>query len=262
MIRLREKMTLPSRVRYLLWRAGLTGKEVVVRLATGQLIVLDRSMQMSSGTAYEVFVSDVYRSPRKLDPRLVRRIVDVGANVGFSVAYFAAVYPSARIDAFEPHPAHLATLRKTVGLNLLCDRVNIRPVAVGCEAGEFALIDAGVCSNILNARSAHGSVSGSDIINVRVVDFFSEIAGNRVDLLKMDCEGAEYDILMDRRFTEIEVKAIVLEWHATTARPKADREILHRLQSVGWHVVPTSPEFPYPVPNLGILRAGMLWAYR
>jgi hypothetical protein len=44
-----------------------------------------------------------------------------------------------------------------------------------------------------------------------MVDFFEPVTPGRIDLLKLDCEGGEWDILMDRRFPTLDVGAIVLE---------------------------------------------------
>ena len=55
MTRLRDLMTPASKGRYLLWRTGLLGDAVTVRLASGERIVLQRSMHMGLNVAYEIF---------------------------------------------------------------------------------------------------------------------------------------------------------------------------------------------------------------
>jgi FkbM family methyltransferase len=264
MTRLRDLMTLTSRARYLLWRTGAFGDAVAVRLTTGERIILERSMLMGASVAYEIFVSKIYRSPRWLDSRRIKRIVDVGANVGFSVAYWGAQYPHARIDAFEPHPAHIATLQKTIDLNHLSDRVAIHPAAIGVSSGVFQLRSAGVCSTLEKSPEVSNRDFSTvmDTIDVPVVDFYSEAGSDQIDLLKMDCEGAEYDVLMDSRFADIDAAAMVIEWHATTAHPQAEIELIERLRNLRWDVLPTAADNSYPIPDFGILRAGVVWAYR
>src|SRR6516165_5292425 len=39
------------------------------------------------------------------------RIVDLGANVGYSCLWWANLCPNAEIEAFEPHPIHAELLR-------------------------------------------------------------------------------------------------------------------------------------------------------
>jgi len=262
MIRLRDLMTRSSRAKYLLWRTGLLGDAVAVRFLGGEAIVLERSLFHGLGTAYEIFVSNVYRSPRSIDRDSVKRIVDVGANVGFTVAYLAARYPGARIDAFEPHPKHLATLRRTISLNRLDDRVFVHPAAAGVSDGSSKLLSAGVCSTIDAQEKQREVASGLEAIEVPVVDFFSAIGSSPIDLLKIDCEGAEYDLLMDRRFAEIDARAIVMEWHATSSHPEAKHELAERLRSLNWDICEIPGETLSPIDELGILRAGIFWAYR
>lgn len=262
MIRLRDLMTRTSRAKYLIWRSGALGDAVTVRLTTGERIILERSMLMGANVAYEIFVSEIYRSPRRFDPSSIKRIVDVGANVGFSVAYWAARYPDARIDAFEPHPKHLATLRRTISLNRLDERVFVHPAAAGVSDGSSNLLSAGVCSKIDTQAKNREVARGLETIEVPVVDFFSAIGSGQIDLLKIDCEGAEYDVLMDTRFDDINATKMVIEWHATITHPQADIELIERLRNLGWDVLPTSAENSYPVPNFGILRTGIIWAFR
>lgn len=262
MTRLRDLMTPASKARYLLWRTGMLGDAVTVRLASGERIVLQRSMHMGLNVAYEIFISGTYRSPRPLDPGAIRRIVDVGANVGFSVAFWGVNYPHARIDAFEPHPAHLTALRRTVSANNLGARVTIHPAAVGVASGTCELVSAGVCSTMVDVGGRTGDARAFGTITVPTVDIFTAINGRRIDLFKIDCEGAEYDILMDPRFAELDASAIVMEWHATRAHPEADRDLIERLRQLRWEVIAQPDETREAAEGLGISRIGMVWAYR
>ena len=53
-------------------------------------------------------------------------IVDLGANAGFSLTYFAWNFPQARFVAFEPNPSLLRALYRNVQLNGLESRVTVR----------------------------------------------------------------------------------------------------------------------------------------
>jgi FkbM family methyltransferase len=262
MPRLRDMMTVPSKARYLFWRTGLAGDRVAVRLVTGERIVLARSVYKSSNVANEIFVSDIYRPPRTIESNSVNLIVDVGANVGYSVALWGTRFPNARINAFEPHPYYAALLRQTVRLNHLIKRVTIHEAAVGIRQGECDLVNAGVRSTIVDVGGSAEAARAMGTTRVPVVDFFSAVSGRPIDLLKIDCEGAEYDLLMDLRFADIDVKVLVMEWHATQAHPEADRDLISRLRQLGWDVMPQASETPDPIEGIGILSVGILWAYR
>jgi FkbM family methyltransferase len=259
MQRLRDVMTPTSRLRYLAWRAFGVPETLTVRLMAGQRIFLRREAAREpvddAGVAREVFVEEPYRSPRPLDRLSVKRLVDVGANVGYSILYFLREYPQAIIDAFEPHPLHCAQIESHLGANCESRRVHIHPVAVGSKAGCAKLSDEGVGSHLVSSAGAG--------LTVEVVDFFAWAGASEIDLLKLDCEGAEYDLVMDERFRTLKAKTIVLEWHATESHPEAERDILTRLESLGFEIVPISrADNEVLRRHFGLHAVGVAWAYR
>jgi FkbM family methyltransferase len=259
MRRLRDVMTPTSRLRYLAWRAFGVPETLSVRLSAGPRIFLRREParepEDDAGVAREVFVEEPYRSPRPLDHSSVKRLVDVGANVGYSILYFLREFPQATIDAFEPHPLHCAQIEAHLRVNSDSRRVHLHPLAVGSKAGASKLSDEGVGSHLVS--------SAADGLTVKVVDFFAWAGASEIDLLKLDCEGAEYDLVMDERFRTLKAKTIVLEWHATESHPEAERDILTRLESVGFEIVPISRANNELLRrHFGLHAVGVAWAYR
>lgn len=179
--------------------------------------------------AREIFALEMYRPPREFASGSVRRIVDVGANIGCSILYFAGLFPEARFEAFEPHPDNLDTLSYHSGVNRLSARVHVHPVAAGTR-------DASVYPSSRGGLSTVVASPKPGTIPVRVVDLFTSIEPGRIDLLKMDCEGGEWDIVMDPRFATLDVGAIVMEWHATFETRRTRHEMVARLESLGWRL--------------------------
>ncbi len=199
--------------------------------------------------AHEIFVQEIYRSPRPLAPASVSTILDVGANTGFALVYFASRFPQAQVIAFEPHPEHLVQIERHLQINALAGRVKLIPAAAGVNDRQAFLVDAGECSNVTERV-------GAGRIPICVADFFNTIDCIRVDLLKMDCEGGEYDLIMDRRFARLDVRIIVLEWHASATRTRAAEKICTRLKRLGF-VLESGP-----AQEISGLQSGILWAYR
>ena len=252
-------MTPTSRLRYLAWRAFGVPETLNVRLTAGQHLLLRREPAREpaddAGVAREIFIDEPYRSPRRIDRSSVKRVVDVGANVGYSILYFLSQYPQASIDAFEPHPLHCAQIESHLRANRDCRRVHIHPVAAGLKAGSSKLTDADVGSHLVSSAAAG--------LTVEVVDFFAWAGSSEIDLLKLDCEGTEYDLIMDERFRTLKAKTIVLEWHATETHPEAEREILKRLESLGFEIVPISRGDNETLRrHFGLRAVGVAWAYR
>jgi FkbM family methyltransferase len=228
-LRLRDLMRPLSRLKYLTWRVAPFGRAITVRLRSGERLILRCSPATDISVAYEVFVMEIYRTPTSPDFATVRRIVDLGANVGYTVVYFARRFPKAHIDAFEPNPKELQLLARHLRINGIRERVTIYPGAVGTAAGHALLsVDSGR-SQIISERSGQ-------TISVEVMDFFAAIQKGRIDFLKMDIEGGEYRILMDDRFAALDLGVVAFEWHSSIDIPNAQTVYRCRLDSLGWHV--------------------------
>jgi hypothetical protein len=124
------------------------------------------------------------------------------------------------------------------------------------------MVNAGVRSTVLRGRQPRGVAARLEQIQVPVVDIFELIGSIHIDLLKIDCEGAEYEILMDPRFGALDANNLVLEWHATEEHPAAERDIIGRLRELNWTVDPISHANVKVLDGFGVLRVGMLWAFR
>jgi FkbM family methyltransferase len=245
--RLRDMMCGSSRARYLAWRAVKRGS-ITVTMLTGERLVMRSAPSTDLSVAYEIFVNEIYRPHYLLDSARVHRIVDVGANVGYSLVYFARLFPNATLEAFEPHPEHIAMIARNLAENDLKSRTIVHPMAAGIAEGLSWLSDAGASSALGNQR-----IAGR--IPVSVADFFKVVGDRPLDLLKIDCEGGEYELLMDPRFEHLPVKTIVLEWHATPEHPRADDDIRQKLRSLGWSLAEREE---YCLD----FRFGVLWGYR
>ena len=230
---------------FLLWRARGRTSATTLRLREGlrlQFRPLSRTAN-DYGLAYEIFVHRFYDCPRAIDRAGVRLIVDLGCNVGFTPLYWAANYDRAEVIAYEPHPAHVAQCKINLKLNRGGARVGLRPVAAGPRAGRLRLSDEGTSSAAVPDTS-----EGFD---VAVEDCLDDLAGRRIDILKIDIEGAEYEIMSDERFARLDARRIVMEWH----RLEGGRDgawCVNRLRSLGFEVEPIFDQGSH----------GMLWAFR
>ena len=122
-------------------------------------------------------------------------VIDIGAHIGYYTLLFAkCVGAKGRVFSFEPHPGNFEMLRKNVQLNHLT-QVQTLDQAVFSRAGEITI---SVPDDQPN--SGNGSVcldKGVRQFRVHAVslDAFCEEYLIRPDVLKMDVEGAEYEVL-------------------------------------------------------------------
>jgi FkbM family methyltransferase len=238
------------RLRYLAWRAGLLGKgSIALRLSRGERLVLRPPPTTDLETAMEVFFCHAYRSPRPLPADRVRKVVDLGSNVGYSVVYLGREFPQATIEAFEPHPEHVRQINRHVEMNGLKDRVVVRTAAAGNRSCRMFLLDA-------ENQSVLVSREGPGRFEVSVIDWLEAAADQPIDFLKMDIEGSEYMILFDPRFARMNVANLAVEWHETPERPEGGDDIAELLQGLGYRVERGLHG------ELENLRFGLIWGYR
>ncbi len=134
----------------------------------------------------------------------VHTVLDIGANVGFFSLAARGRYPRAVIHVYEPNPRVLPFLRaNTAGLD-----ISLHPEAVSDRADWVTMVDTGP-SNAAQTRAALEAGKGIRQISLTTA---VERMGGRVDLLKMDCEGAEWEILrLDEGWEAI--RNIRMEYH-------------------------------------------------
>lgn len=124
-------------------------------------------------------------------------VLDVGANAGlYSMLASKSVGASGHVVSFEPSPRERARLEGHLRLNR-CRNVTVEPVALGDATGEAELFV--VEGHEIGCNSIHPAegISGHRVrVPVRRLDDY--VAGGRfarVDLVKMDIEGAELSAL-------------------------------------------------------------------
>jgi len=140
-----------------------------------------------------------------------RVIVDIGANVGHFCNYARDRFPDAQIQAYEPSPDNAALARA----NTEHPGTRIFEEGVAGEDGRADLCEHGL-SNIVQTRaSADGAIA--------LVSFATVLAraGGHIDLLKVDCEGAEWDF-MNRPDLFAHVDDIRMEYHLVDGRTLDD----------------------------------------
>jgi FkbM family methyltransferase len=120
----------------------------------------------------------------------VRRILDVGANIGTTSVLLLNAYPEATLVALEPDPGNFAVLQKNIapyGARAVALRKALwhRPEALAIERGSFR--DGGAWSfQVKSSGAADAEVDG-----ITLPELMRLCQLDEVDILKIDIEGAE-----------------------------------------------------------------------
>jgi len=140
-------------------------------------------------------------------------VLDVGANIGaFSLA---ASRRAAVVYALEPVRNNFEQLRRNIELNKASNIVAER-LAMAGENGECEMSVAGVFSS-MHFRAASAKIE--KVPAVTLERFLEERGIAQLDYLKMDCEGAEWDIVLKAPPDVLaRIKHIEMEFHNINAR--------------------------------------------
>jgi FkbM family methyltransferase len=170
-------------------------------------------------------------------------VIDIGANIGDFTIQVARRCPRGRIVAVEPITANVRMIETQIALNRVSHVQTVR-AALGATCTNTALAVAGMTSRI--SEHADDAEAVAMITLERLMDDYSI---ETVDLLKLDCEGAEWDILPAAESVLPRIKQIAMEFHCErgwTAGKLADW-----LRAQGFAVAHTSGSWN-----------GLLWATR
>lgn len=151
-------------------------------------------------------------------------ILDIGANIGLFSLWAKRNFPDCTIHAYEPNPRVVAFAKTNLAQ---LDRVQVFDEAIGAEVG-FATIADG-------SESRLGQVTIGTSQGIRVTSLADAVSrlGGWVDLLKLDCEGAEWDIFNNPDpFRNI--RLIRMEYHLTDNRTLADLKTA--VDSIGFKI--------------------------
>lgn len=123
-------------------------------------------------------------------------VLDIGAHIGlFSVLTSRLVGDGGKVYAFEPTPFTRGVLQEVIRLNGCDGNVEVLPEAVADKAGTTYFFDTG--TEVSNANSLVQTERSMEKIEIPVtsVDAFVAERGITINCLKIDVEGAEYDLL-------------------------------------------------------------------
>jgi FkbM family methyltransferase len=164
-------------------------------------------------------------------------IVDVGAGLGDFSVLAAWRHPGRVVAAFEPFLESFRMLESNLRLNSI-ENVKAFPCAVGAHSGPMLLeTSTGVAVQHSTAAGGEpGRAAPLPVEGVTLEEAFRMAGISHCDLLKMDCEGGEYDIFFHAPAeTLIRVERISMEYH-DGCTPYFHGELADFLQQQGFSV--------------------------
>src|SRR5215469_6854984 len=205
-----------------------TGARISVRPNTG-----DRF------TVFETFGERVYE--RGLSClRVGGTVIDVGANIGcFSIAAAKIVGSDGRIIAIEPEATTFRRLKENISINGISNIVPVNvAIADASEVKIFAPKSKTLFTSMYESVDGHTISGNVQLISAKkLAAVIEEFSIPRVDLLKLDCEGAEYAII-ETLTTDIAqtISNIIIEFHNVSGHSR--ETAIKQLCSLGYKYRP------------------------
>jgi FkbM family methyltransferase len=199
---------------YTMGYANLFGKKFKFHDRLGFLITYD-----------EIFKNGIYKF---ISDNKKKVIVDCGANIGVSVLFFSLNYPDHKIIAFEPDEFTFSILKENVEEYKL-KNVELHQRAVWNKEDVLKFYtDGGLGARV---NEAYRGQSSKSVKSVRLKEYLNQ----EIDFLKIDIEGAEFEVLEDCKELLSKVNNLFFEYHGFIDRPQKLHEMLKVINQSGFH---------------------------
>jgi FkbM family methyltransferase len=181
----------------------------------------------------EVFVDQVYQKCLEYLTTEASVVIDIGANIGAFSVLTAARNHALTVYCYEPFAENFRLLQENIHLNGLDGRIKAFQCAVGAER-QTRTVFLTVAGGASSMYEKHGQKVDLEVVALK--DILADNHLERCDLLKVDCEGSEYEVLYstpDDVFARID--AIGMEFHEQFGTGKGE-ELHAFLESRGFRV--------------------------
>ncbi|MCA9239964.1 MAG: FkbM family methyltransferase [Planctomycetales bacterium] len=183
-------------LRFAAWRAIVAlrlptpgGREFSLRAKRCDSRLLARRDSSDVLVFSQVFAEEHYDCiPEDISPGL---IVDCGANVGYSSAYFLSRFPNAFLVAVEPDPVNCDLLERN--LEPYANRTQVLRTGIWSESAGLVMSRDTMSSGMEWARTVRLAEDNeeADVLAIGISDILEQTPFDRIAVLKIDIEGAE-----------------------------------------------------------------------
>jgi len=189
----------------------------------------------------EIFIEEIYKQRLNAKPY----IIDCGANIGVSVIYLKRLFPDAKIIAFEPDELNFDLLKKNIQ-SFHFDNVELRKEAIWKENTQLSFVNTGSLMSKIQEKTA--AENTTTVKATRLKDLMIQ----NIDFLKIDIEGAEYQVLKDIEENLHFVHNMFIEYHGTFEQNNELNEILQMISNKGFQYYLKHALDKHPVPFVRI----------
>jgi FkbM family methyltransferase len=161
---------------------------------------------ISNGDLFNIF----YKKEYEFLPVRDRVVIDIGANIADSSIYFA-MNGAKKVIALEPFPKNFEIAEKNIAMNGFTDKIEL--INAGCCGGHNKDIILDASAKGASCQTIQSSM-GSNIHFFTLGELIDKYNIDSHAILKLDCEGCEYDIIFSNSNTGLhKFSHIQIEYH-------------------------------------------------
>lgn len=194
----------------------------------------------------EIFVEEIYLFKTTNASPL---IIDCGGYIGISALFFKLTYPQSKVIVFEPDSENFQLAEENIN-SWRFDNIELHKKAVWINSKDLEFYE----SNSM-ASSVHAINTGGNKVKVpavRLKDFLDQ----KVDFLKIDIEGAEYQVLLDIKSRLLNIEKMFVEYHGYYHEMDKLNTILNILteENFKWYIKEADNVYPRPFYDKKIIE--------
>lgn len=232
------QLALKARKKFLNWRTLVNlyfkkiKEENVILETKDQVKIMIRTNSTDIMQLATVWLAEDYKIP-KFEVNNNDIIIDIGAHIGLFSLFVSQNCKNGKIYCFEPVIENYNVLIKNIDLNKI---KNIIPLNQAVSKNNENI------KMYLNSDDSAHSIfsSGKNFVQVKSTTIKSIFDDNKIDncnLLKLDCEGAEYEIIdsiPDEYF--LRINKLIIEYHLASIKPKLYNNLVKKLQDLSFKI--------------------------
>lgn len=189
----------------------------------------------------EIWIQNIYKK-KNFDIKKNDIIIDIGANIGLFSLWAYQFCKNGQIYGYEPNNDNFKMFEKNIFENNITN-ISIFKKIVSNVEGTRKLYQ----TNDFGTNTIYGSKNDAvDVQSTTLEKIFNENNLSNCDLLKMDCEGAEYEILLNLSDTIFKkINKICLEYHNMEELEYNVNDLIIKLEKQKYKIefFPTSKQY-------------------
>lgn len=171
-------------------------------------------------------------------------VIDIGSNIGAFSIFAVGTSKRTKVFAYEPMGNSFDLLRQNIKINQFENRVFPFQLGLAAKKGKRKLF---IAANSPYHSIYHKNKTFIEIDCITLKDIFDDNGIDSCDVLKVDCEGAEFEILHTApKEILAKIKEIRLEYHDQPIEGYNIKSLIHKMKKCGFELTFFGADRGYP----------------